>query len=299
MGSSFLDNVKEVQKVKHFLKAMRPHQWMKNIFVLHPFPFLIAAGDYRSIITLIAATLSFCLAASSVYLINDIKDINQDRLHPKKSKRPIAAGLVSLKLAKIAALTLAVSSLILAFLVGWSTLGCLLIYLSVSQFYTYIGKHIPYVDILTVASLYSLRVLTGFSAISQLPNHWYTWVILAGILAFVVTLGKRKSEILHLGNSTQTRKTLSHYTDQRLSVMFYSSCVAIAIVYPMAALSISHTFVVSTLWVLVGLGRFWTLINNLKEDTHPQRVIFTDRLLVSTLAVFTLTFTAAVTLPFL
>lgn len=273
------------------LSAMRPKQWAKNVFVLAPTPFLLVSeGVVESFSALAFLFIGFSLAASSVYLVNDTMDRHKDRLHPQKRNRAIASGRLSVPMAILAATVLTLLSLTIGFALNSAVGIALAVYLVLSHIYTFHLKHRSLVDVVMVGMLFSVRTLSGFLAVSYFPPSWELWVILAGLIAFVIELGKRKCEVQALGNSPTTRATLKFYSDQRLAKLFTITLVLIVLLYCPASFAVAPLFVSSVFFVLPGIRRYWHLISIQVEDVHPQRVILADNQLRYILVGFTASF---------
>lgn len=196
------------------LRAMRPKQWVKNLLVLAA---PLAAGAITepdvAVATLIAV-VSFCLASSSVYLVNDAVDVEADRRHPTKRNRPIAAGHVSPRTAVTTAAVLAVLALALAALTGLQLVVLMAGYLGLQVAYTLALKHQAVLDIAIVASGFLLRAVAGGVA-SDLPiSQWF--LLVAGFGSLFIVAGKRYSELRMLGNDGGTRRSLVTYTESYL-----------------------------------------------------------------------------------
>lgn len=275
---------------------MRPKQWAKNVFILTPIPFLLGEGGWKDVAVLAILFTGFSLAASSVYLVNDTMDRDRDRLHPKKRDRAIASGRLSVRTAIIAATLLTIISLIMGFALDFKVGLVLTGYLVLSHIYTFHLKHRSLVDLVMVGMLFSVRTLSGFLAVSQFPPSWELWVLLAGLIAFVIELGKRKCEVQALGNSPTTRKTLMFYSNERLAQLFTISLVLILLLYFAASFAVTPLFAFSGVLVLPAIRRYWHLVSIQVEDVHPQRVILADTQLRFILVGFAVFFALSTTL---
>nr|WP_308937294.1 UbiA family prenyltransferase [Duganella vulcania] len=180
-----------------FARALRPHQWVKNLLVMVPLMASHHYADFAACSQALLALVAFCLAASSVYLLNDLVDVVSDRRHPSKRLRPFAAGHLRLLLGWCAWPLLAASSLALSatFLSG-QFVGWLAVYGALTATYTFYLKRIPIVDVLSLAALYTLRIIAGAAAIGVPLSFWLLAfsVFLFLSLAFI----KRYSELLRL-----------------------------------------------------------------------------------------------------
>lgn len=215
-------------------KAFRVHQWLKNILLFVP---LLAAHQYYnfgSILTLILAFLAFSLCASSVYIANDLLDLESDRSHPRKSKRPFASGALPVWKGVIAAPILLFISLSLAYFVQGSFLMWLLIYFSITCFYSFLLKRLVLVDCITLAVLYTLRVVAGAAAVDLSLSFWLLafCIFLFLSLAFIKRYAELQVQLLHGKEKAHGR---GYYTaDAQLVQMLgvaaaYSSALVLAL----------------------------------------------------------------------
>ena len=194
---------------------MRPVQWVKNILIgVAP----AAAGQIHDAGTLrhtAAAFASFCALSSAIYILNDLRDIDQDRLHPKKQYRAIASGELSKAVAYVASIVLAIVAFTIPFAI-WHPQGLLLIlglYFAISISYSFFLKQVPVIELGVVASGFFLRAYAGAVASHLYVSSWFLVVISFGALFLVI--GKRESELKNVGISG-TRKVLTEYTPQFL-----------------------------------------------------------------------------------
>jgi 4-hydroxybenzoate polyprenyltransferase len=177
---------------RDLIRALRPHQWVKNVLLFLP---LIAAHriDTAGLLIVLFAAIAFSLAASTIYIVNDLLDLEADRLHPTKCRRPFASGAVPILVGMITALGIGVFALALAFAISWSMLGIVALYMSLSLAYSLKLKRMRWVDIATLAALYTLRVIAGAIAAKVLASGF----LVAFIFPTFITLGcvKRLTEL--------------------------------------------------------------------------------------------------------
>lgn len=177
---------------RDLLRAMRPHQWVKNVLLFLP---LIASHriDTAGILIVLAAAIAYSMAASSIYIVNDLLDLEADRLHPTKQRRPFAAGTVPILTGMLASILLGGFALGLAFVISWQMLGIVAVYMGLSLAYSLKLKRMRWVDIATLAGLYTLRVIAGAVAAKVLASGF----LVAFIFPTFVTLGcvKRLTEL--------------------------------------------------------------------------------------------------------
>jgi len=148
-----------------FIRALRPHQWTKNLLVFAALLFSKHLFEKEPFLRALLAFVAFCGLAGAVYLWNDIADIEQDRLHPKKKKRPLAAGELSIRTATLGAIALVVGALSLSFWLDLRLGLCASVYLGLNLSYSFGLKHVVIVDVLSLALGFVLRALAGGFAI--------------------------------------------------------------------------------------------------------------------------------------
>ena len=264
------------------IKVMRPKQWAKNAFVVAP---LIFSGEFLqsdAILNALWATMLFCLAASSCYIINDIHDIDRDRRHPKKSlTRPLASGIISIRSA-VALLMLLYGILIAASF--FNPLLSLVIagYIVLNIAYTFILKHEPVVDIFTIAIGFVLRVCAGAVALALPVSEWMfvTTLCLALYLASI----KRRQEILQSG--TDSREVLKKYSVALIDRYAEISATGALVFYSLFVLSAKPAMVITIPLVLFGIFRYWYIAEKLDGGESPTNALFTDWQLLLTIAIW-------------
>jgi 4-hydroxybenzoate polyprenyltransferase len=195
------------------LEALRLRQWAKNVFVLAGVVFAGRLFDAPSVLRALAGFSLFCAAASAVYLANDVADREADAHHPQKRTRPIASGRVSVPLALAASAMLAVASLAAAWALNPATLWLVAAYLASSAAYSVGLKRVFLVDAFMVAAGFVLRAAAGAAAVSASISPWL--LVCTFLLALFLVLGKRRAEVLLLGDSAEAhREGLALYTPQ-------------------------------------------------------------------------------------
>jgi 4-hydroxybenzoate polyprenyltransferase len=251
---------------------MRPKQWIKNVFVLAP---LVFSGEFLypdSVGQALLATWLFCLASSTVYIINDIFDIEHDRQHPVKSKsRPLAAGIVSLHSALVL-----LAALYGMLIIGWFMLpavaGVIIAYLLLNIAYTFVLKHQPVLDIFTVAIGFMLRVYAGAIALTVSVSSWMFVTTLC--LALYLAAVKRRQELLHSG--AEGRGVLKKYSVALVDRYAEMSATGSLLFYSLFVMSVRQEMVITIPIVLFGLFRYWYVVEELDGGESPADILFTD-----------------------
>jgi len=268
------------------LRAMRPHQWVKNIFVLAALFFAWGEQHGASDIHVAAsntllALLAFCLGSSAIYLINDIMDVESDRQHPEKKKRPIAAGELSIPAAIGASIVCIGAALALGNAATTEEGSVLLVvaaYMLMNFFYSLKLKHIVLVDAFCIAAGFLLRVLAGGFAAGEPVSHWLMLCTL--FLALFLALCKRRAEIALLGEGRgEHRKILLEYTPEFLDqvVVVLAACTIVCYtMYTVAETTIAK-FGPDLIWtvpfVVFGLFRYLLLVQTHRGGGSPTKVL--------------------------
>lgn len=182
----------QVFSIRALIRALRPHQWVKNILLFVP---ALAAHrfDAASMLTVLLGIAAFSAAASSIYLINDLLDIDADRQHPTKCRRPFAAGTLPVRAGLVAFAGIVSLAFAIAAFLGWAFLGVVILYVALSIGYSFKLKRMRWIDIATLAALYTIRVVAGAAALGVVASGY----LLVFIYPVFVTLGavKRLTEL--------------------------------------------------------------------------------------------------------
>ena len=266
------------------LRAMRPRQWVKNILVLAA---PVAAGSLFQPAVLLNtawAFVAFCLISASIYLINDVRDVEADRQHPKKRLRPIAAGELSVRTALILAAVTLVAALVVGFLVNPLLAVTVAVYWILQVGYSLFLKNEPIIDLAMVAAGFLLRAVAGGVASGIELSQWFLLVASFGSLFMVA--GKRYSEIVELGPDAGTRASLARYSDSYLRFVWTMACTAVIMSYSLWAFEQSgdvewlglpwHAFSIAPF--TLALMRYAYVIDR-GDAGEPEDVVLKDRVL--------------------
>lgn len=266
---------------------LRPHQWVKNAFVLAPLLFSGMALDPHVALSAVTAAIAFCALASGVYALNDIADVESDRSHPVKMARPLAAGEMSVPTAATIGAVCVAIGLALSFLASPMVVLVALLYLVLNLLYSWKLKHVVLLDVFVVASFFVLRLFAGSFAIGVFPSIWL--LLCGGLLSLYLGFAKRRHELAILGeDSNRHRQVLDHYgmdlLDQ-MSVVLLSVTIVSYIMYTLvsetAALVGSDALVYSTPLVLYGIFRYLYLVHQ-RDRGSPTETLLTDPALLIT-----------------
>lgn len=207
---------------------IRPKHYLKNALILVPLIFSGKLVEDDLLVHTILAVAAFSAVASVIYIINDIRDVEKDRLHPKKKFRPIASGKVSKLYASLLAVFLMMGAVGLAYAISLSVVGWLLLmfYLIINIAYSSGLKDVPIIDIGILATGFIIRIVYGAEVIDVEVSRWLYLTVLAG--AFYLSLGKRRNEIMAVG--VRSRKVNKYYTLGFLDKNMYV-CLALTLVF--------------------------------------------------------------------
>lgn len=261
------------------IRVARPTDWVKNVFVLIPVPFAVAAGSELALGSLMLGLAGFCLINSAVYTLNDLLDVEADRLHPKKCSRPIASGEVSASaaLGQIAVLWLLGMGLCIA--TGkLPVVGMVLIYVAVNVFYSLGAKHVALLDVFLLSSGFVIRVLLGCALVNAPPSAWL--LLCTSSLAFFLGFTKRRAD-LSAGMDASHRPSLRGYSraflDQAITICAGVALLSYALYSVHSELLIAGREMASMPFVAYGILNYLRLANVENAGGSPVEVALTSR----------------------
>ena len=289
------------------LKASRPRQWIKNFAVFAALVFSGTLLDKVNQAKTLEAFLLFCIFSSATYLLNDVFDIERDKLHPFKKKRPIASGLIPVPLAVGLALFLIVVFLPFAYKLSPAFFFATLTYLVLQLFYSSYLKQIILIDVLVIAAGFVLRVYAGVWAIDAHLNVWFLLSITS--FALFLAIGKRRSErTLMEGSASAHRETLLHYPENLLDILTSMFATSAWLTYaffaflqpPIQARQVLSTFLgglelpfseakylMATVPIVIyAVMRYLYIIYEKKEGESPERVLLSDRPMLTSVVLY-------------
>lgn len=273
-------------------RAMRPQQWVKNIFVLAALGFARGArghlldGDMSDVVRTSLAFAAFCLGSSAIYLVNDVMDVESDRKHPTKRTRPIAAGEVSVRLALVTSIACVVGALLLSASAlppdapSPTVQHVVAAYMVLNLAYSLKLKHIVLVDAFCIAAGFLLRVEAGGLAAGAQISHWLMLCTL--FLALFLALCKRRAETDLLGEGRgEHRAILVEYTTGFLDQMITVLAACTILTYTMYTVSeetarkfgLEHHMMWTVPFVVFGLARYMLLVQTQKGGGSPTRIL--------------------------
>jgi 4-hydroxybenzoate polyprenyltransferase len=259
------------------LVAMRPRQWTKNLLVFAGILFAAKLGDVGRWADAAVAFLAFCAGSSAAYLVNDVRDAAQDRLHPTKNARPVARGELTSRAALTLATGLALAAVALAATLGLSGLLYLGAFLALQVAYTLVLKEVVLVDVMAIGGLFVVRAAAGADAVRVPISPWL--LLCTALLALFLGLAKRRGELVLVGaDATPGRPVLAGYSlelvDQLVSVVAASTVIAYAL-YTFTARD-SKAMMVTIPFVLFGVFRYLLLIHRHGVGEEPETVLLSD-----------------------
>jgi 4-hydroxybenzoate polyprenyltransferase len=269
--------------LKHLFASMRPKQWSKNVLV---FAGLLFAQDFiifEKISQAITAFILFCLVSGSVYLFNDVIDRQRDAMHPQKKARPIAAGLLAPHIAIGFAVVFVTISIYVAFQRDIKFAVILSAYTFLTIAYSIYLKNIVILDVLVIASGFVFRAVGGTFAIQEEVSSWL--IICTIFLALFMALGKRRAELISLGDAAgEVRHTLGHYDRKFLDQMIMISTTACLMAYALYTLDPvtvekfgTRNLVLTLPFVIYGLFRYLYLMYHDDRGESPENAVLGDK----------------------
>jgi len=262
--------------LKTIIKAMRIEQWYKNLVIFVGLIFSLNITNIHMFSYTTAAFVVFCILSSGVYLVNDIKDAESDRLHPKKRNRPIASGKLPINIAWILASFFIITSLAIAFTLETLFGIVCLLYLAQNLLYSQWLKSISIIDVAIVSTGFVWRAIAGTVVISVRTSPWL--IICSFLLALFLALLKRKSELTTLTKAGDHRTSLQSYTPQLISNLLTITITSLLVAYMIYTFESEHIYMMATIpFAFIGIFRYIQLSDSRETNDDPT-FIFRDRI---------------------
>jgi 4-hydroxybenzoate polyprenyltransferase len=289
----------------NLLISLRPSQWTKNLLVFAPLIFAVKLFDFTAVARAAGAFVIFCALSGVVYLFNDVMDRDNDRRHPLKRHRPIAAGTVPVPMALGSAALIGASGLAAAFFLEWRFGAVAAAYLALQSLYSGPLKHIVIVDVLTLAIGFVLRAVAGAVAIGVSISHWL--FVCTILLALFIVLAKRRHELVLLADGAIShRPILGEYSayllDQMIAVVTASTLIA----YIFYTISPETEQKFGTTWLdltipfpLYGIFRYLFLVHRREGGGSPSDLLLTDRPLLTCVTLWVVAVVLIIYHPFM
>jgi 4-hydroxybenzoate polyprenyltransferase len=268
-------------------KSLRPQQWIKNLFIFAPLIFSRNVLNGPFLFKTVAAFAAFCLISSAHYIFNDLRDIEEDRRHPLKSKRPLASGRLKKGPAVVAMILIGAAGLALAASIGRPFLIIAAGYLVLQTAYSMWLKHVVILDVFVIAAGFLIRVVAGGLAIQVEISSWL--LICTILLSLFLAMGKRRYELVLLDKDAANHRPIlreynTYLLDQMISVVTASTLLAYCL-YTISAETVAkfgtRNLIFTVPFVLYGIFRYLYLIHQKAEGGTPEALIIRDKPLLA------------------
>jgi len=271
-----------MSQLQALIIAIRPYQWVKNILVFAGLVFSLSVLNWTKVSLTVGAFLVFCAISSSIYLLNDLRDINEDRKHPFKKNRPLPSGKLNLNLARITMIILMILAFGFSYYINSIFTIIILTYCILNIGYSMGLKKVVILDVMIVSIGFLLRAVAGAIVIQVEVSHWL--FLCSILLALLITFGKRRHEIYLLNtNAGDHRKSLKEYSLPFLDVMMTISgacCIIAYALYTMSDETITRFgtdwLLYTTPFVMFGIFRYFYLIQIKSQGGDPTKMLLKD-----------------------
>ncbi len=274
-----------------YLKLLRVNQYIKNFFIFLPLFFDLKLMEISLLVKALGSFAAFCLVASSVYILNDMRDIESDKAHPLKCRRPLASGAVSIRTGQGIFIILVVSGLGVASFLNFNLFLLLSLYFIINIFYSMGLKHIAPLDIFIIALGFLFRLLAGthYAGITDVyPSHWI--IIMTFLLALFLAFAKRRDDVLLKKEGKKTRRAVSGYSLEFINSAMSIMAAVIIVAYILYSVSPavanhfgSDKLYLTVLFVILGMFRYLQLTFVFNRSGNPTEVVLKDRFLQLTI----------------
>jgi len=269
-----------MQSFKDLITLLRPHQYLKNLFVFAPL-FFAFAFETDIIWHTLGAFILFCLIASAIYVFNDLNDVVEDRTHPTKQNRPIASGAVSKQTALFLFVSLSLVTLVVTYFFQVALFYVLAIYFLINIAYSLGLKHVPIIDIFIIAIGFVLRLFAGNVFLDQPLSMWI--IIMTFLLAIFLGIAKRRDDVLLQQQGQSTRKNIDGYNLEFINATMVLMSAVIIIGYiqytlspeVMARFGTDYVYLTGV-FVILGILRYMQITFVEQKSSSPTRVLMHD-----------------------
>lgn len=279
------------------VQALRPKQYAKNVFVFAPLFFDFGKVSPHTLSLSFTAFIAFSLAASAIYLLNDILDVEQDRKHPRKKNRPIASGRLPIPVAIRLSVGVAVAALLLsAAVAGWVTTGVIAFYLFLNLGYVFGLKKINLVDVCLISLGFVLRLIAGATSADLGLSHWI--ILCVFILSLFLAFAKRRDDVLILQETgISMRQSLNGYNIEFVDSVLSMLSSLLLVFYVMYTISSdvvakygTQNLYVTAVFVLLGVLRYKQISLVFKNSGAPTEILFKDRIVQACVVMWAVSF---------
>lgn len=270
-------------QIKYIIASMRPHQWVKNLIIFAALVFSIHLRSPQYFILTLGGFFLFCLAASGVYLFNDIIDLESDKLHPVKSKRALPSGKLTVSTASTASIVLLLISIVGAFLLRINFGIVVSFYVIINLLYSFRLKNVVILDVMTIAAGFVLRVFSGAVLIEVPVSEWL--IICTVLLSLFLGFSKRRHELTLLEKEANAHRSVlqqysPYFLDQMIGIVTASTVMSYAL-YTMSEETVrkfnTKNLIYTVPFVLYGIFRYLYLVHRSYEGGNPSKLLLTDK----------------------
>ena len=282
--------------ISNIIVLIRPHQYVKNLFIFMPMFFVGQMANVDLLVDSLIAFVAFSLSASAVYILNDYRDVEDDRLHPTKKNRPLASGSVSSQTGLVIMALLAICGLALMASLSIDAVAILIAYISLNLAYSFKLKRVAIIDVVIISTGFVLRLFIG-SQVTAIPLSMWI-VIMTFLLALFLALAKRRDDVLIFRDTgKKMRQVVDGYNLQLIdSAMTIMSAVVIVayILYTTSAEAVArigndHLYL-TALFVILGIMRYLQIALVEENSGSPTRIVLKDRFIQLTIIAWLATF---------
>ncbi|HNW83569.1 MAG TPA: decaprenyl-phosphate phosphoribosyltransferase [bacterium] len=281
-----------------FLKLIRPKQYVKNLLVFFPLFFALKINDLELLKSAMFAFTAFCFAASSIYIINDIRDVKNDAAHPVKKSRPIASGKIKIKTAIILSAIFMIISFTVSVLSSKNLALIIGIYLFINLLYSFGLKNVPLIDIFIVSSGFLMRLIAGteYGGVNGiLPSHWI--IIMTFLLSLFLAFAKRRDDLVLAEKGIEVRKSIEGYSIEFINASMSVMSAVLIVSYLLYTLDPgvkghfgTESLYMTTFFVILGIFRYMQLTLVFQKSGSPTDIVYKDRFLQLTILFWVLLF---------
>ncbi|MDA7816624.1 UbiA prenyltransferase family protein [Sulfurimonas sp.] len=287
--------------MRDIFKLFRVHQYIKNLFIFMPLLFSFSFADTQNNINTLVAFILFSILASSIYIFNDLMDIDEDKVHPKKRFRPLASGKVSISTAKLLISVLSISSLGIAFVFSLPLFTVLISYFLLNIAYSLKLKHISILDIFIIATGFVLRLFAGSAVANKELSMWI--ILMTFLLAIFLALAKRRDDVLLSLAGQETRKNIDGYNLEfvNASMVLMAGVVIVSYIQytisPDVTLRLNSSYLyLTSFFVILGVLRYMQITFVEQNSGSPTKIVIKDMFMKVTILFWLLSFIAIVKL---
>ncbi|MBT7557977.1 decaprenyl-phosphate phosphoribosyltransferase [Candidatus Woesearchaeota archaeon] len=278
------------------IKLIRPHQYIKNIFIFMPIFFIGHITNIELILITTTAFVAFSISASAVYIFNDYQDIDDDRKHPEKKHRPLASGSITKKFAITLIGVFFIIGISIMATISFQVVGILCIYITLNIAYSLYLKHIAILDVSIIAICFVLRLFIGSSATGTALSMWI--IITTFLLALFIALAKRRDDILFfLNTGKKMRRAIDGYNLQLIdgAMMIMASVVIVTYILYTTSIEVlqrmqSEYLYLTALFVVLGIMRYLQISFVENNSGSPTKIVLRDKFMQITILAWTFSF---------